>query len=185
MINSYRNDLRASCEEAVSHLVNKGINFLALDFDLTMIDIHTGGRFKGTIAQLSSHVRPMFIQLIHAANARGIKIAMVTFSPQTRQIANVLEYLFPEFAHEIVIRGRDGSFVYEGNGMKDGKQAYMASAVEELLTKFADMNITKRTTLLIDDDDNNIRLALKDGVRGILLDPNQSYLLIGDILEMP
>eukprot|EP00558_Chaetoceros_sp_UNC1202_P010071 CAMPEP_0197240970 /NCGR_PEP_ID=MMETSP1429-20130617/7134_1 /TAXON_ID=49237 /ORGANISM="Chaetoceros sp., Strain UNC1202" /LENGTH=184 /DNA_ID=CAMNT_0042700723 /DNA_START=21 /DNA_END=575 /DNA_ORIENTATION=- len=172
-------------EEAVAHLMNKGINFLALDFDQTVIDIHTGGRFKGTIPELSSHVRPMFSHLISSAHAAGIKIAIVTFSPQTQHIAQVLETLFPEFAHDIVIRGRDHSFLYEGNGMKKGKQPFMASAVEELLTKNTKMMITKNTTLLVDDDPRNIRLALKDGVRAILLNPDRSSLLIGDILDMP
>lgn len=29
------------------------INFLAIDFDQTMINIHTGGRWKGTTAELN------------------------------------------------------------------------------------------------------------------------------------
>lgn len=172
------------CHEAVNHLVNR-INFLALDFDRTIIDIHTGGRFKGTITELSTHVRPIFTNLISKAYESGIKIAVVTFSPQTQHIAHVLEIHFPEFAHEIVIRGRDNSFHYEGNGMKHGKQPFMASAVEELHTKDSDISITKRTTLLVDDDSNNIRLALKDGVRGIVFDPDRSHLLLEDILDLP
>lgn len=156
-----------------------------MDFDQTIISIHTGGRFKGSIAELSSYVRPLFIDLIRLAYANGIKIAVVTFSPQVDHIARVLENLFPEFAHEIVIRGRNGSFHYEGNGMKQGKQPFMASACEELLTKNREMNISKNTTLLVDDDSNNIRLALSDGVRAILFLPDQSHKLIQDILSMP
>jgi len=156
-----------------------------LDFDQTIIDIHTGGRFKGTITELASHMRPMFSHLIKSAHASGIKIAIVTFSPQTQQIAQVMELHFPEFAHEIIIRGRDHSFRYEGNGMQQGKQPFMASAVEELLTKYGDMTITKNTTLLVDDDPNNIKLALNDGCRAILLDPDRSHLLVNDILDMP
>lgn len=156
-----------------------------MDFDQTVISIHTGGRFKGTISELSSYVRPLFENLIISAHDNGIKIGIVTFSPQTENIAHVLEMVFPEFANEIVIRGRDHSFHYEGNGMKQGKQPFMASACEELLAKSPEMNITKNTTLLIDDDRNNIRLALHDGVRSILLDPDRSHLLIRDILDMP
>ncbi len=156
-----------------------------MDFDQTVINIHTGGRFKGTISELSSYVRPLFEHLITAAHGNGIKIGIVTFSPQTENIAQVLEMVFPDFASEIVIRGRDHSFHYEGNGMKQGKQPFMASACEELLAKNPEMTITKNTTLLVDDDSNNIRLALRDGVRAILLDPKRSHLLIQDILDMP
>lgn len=61
----------------------------------------------------------------------------------------------------------------------------MASAVEEIMTKNKSMVIARNTTLLIDDDPKNIKLALSDSVRGILLDPDKSELLIDDILDMP
>ena len=102
-----------------------GINFLALDFDKTVIDIHTGGRFSGPVSELSSHVRPIFSNLVNAAHEAGIKLAIVTFSPQVEQIQEVLEMHF-SFAHEIIIRGRDRSWQYEGSGMKDGKQPFLA-----------------------------------------------------------
>lgn len=161
------------------------INFLALDFDKTIIDIHTGGRFPGTVAELSLHLRPMFFHLISAAHAAGIKIAVVTFSPQVEQISHVLETHFEEFSHEILIRGRDRSWSYEGNGMEEGKQPFMASAVEELESKYSDLNINKDTTVLVDDDPDNIRCAISDGVRALLLNPDQSHGLLDDILRMP
>ena len=36
----------------------------------------------------------------------------------------------------------------------------------------------------VDDDPNNIHMALKDGVRAIFLNPRTSHLLLQDILEM-
>jgi hypothetical protein len=161
----------------------EGINFLALDFDHTVIDIHTGGRFSGTISELASHVRPIFFHLINEAHEAGLKIAIVTFSPQVAQIQNVLETHFA-FAHEIIIRGRDRSWQYEGSGMREGKQPFMASAVEEILN-YTDLTITRNTTLLVDDDPSNIKLALEDNVRGILFNPKKSNNLIHDILRMP
>ena len=136
------------------------------------------------MSELAEHVRPMFRHLIIAAHNAGIKIAVVTFSPQVRHISEVLEVHFPDFHHSILIRGRDGSWNYEGNGMKEGKQPFMASAVEEFETKY-DVDISRNTTLLVDDDPNNVRMALKDGVRGILLNPKRSHLLIRDVLRMP
>ena len=156
-----------------------------MDFDQTVIDIHTGGRFPGTSSELATHVRPLFSQLIKLAHGAGMRISIVTFSPQVDIIQEVLEIHFAAFAHEIIIRGRDRSWNYEGNGMKSGKQPFMASAVEEFLTKNPDVVITKRTTLLVDDDPSNIQKSLDDGVRGILFNPRRSNNLIGDILSMP
>ena len=59
--------------------------------------------------------------------------------------------------------------------MTAGKQPFMASAVEELLRKCSsDVEIQRCTRLLIDDDPDNIRIALNDGVRGILFNPKRS-----------
>jgi len=172
-----------SVVKAVEHLVELKINFLALDFDQTILDIHTGGIWKSGIHELSEHVRPMFHQLIVEAYKANIKIAVVTFSTQVRDISQVLYLHFPDFSQDIVIRGRDMTWFYEGNGRMEGKQPFMASAVEEFQTKY-DIDISKSTTLLVDDDPNNIKIALNDGVRGILLNPKRSELLVHDILRM-
>ena len=128
--------------------------------------------WKGRIDELCTHVRPLFRQLIVTAHSANMKIAIVTFSPQVNHIIEVLETHFPSFASEILIRGRDHSWAYEGNGMKAGKQPFMASAAEEFEEKYPNIEITRNTTLLVDDDANNIRLALKDGVRAIWFNPN-------------
>lgn len=47
------------------------VNFLALDFDLTILDIHTSGRWPGTPEQLAQRIRPFFQALIPAAVAAG------------------------------------------------------------------------------------------------------------------
>ena len=195
-----------NCEAAVAHLVSSkssthsqkhisfrmashflfkqvGINFLAVDFDQTMIDIHTGGRWKGTSSELATHVRPVFIELLKLANAQKMQIAIVTFSHQTQIISEVLQTHFP-FAQDIVIRARDNTWWYEGNGMTEGKQPYMASAVEELSNKNPEVKIEKITTLLIDDDFKNIELAGSDGVRGVHVIPEQTHLILQDILEL-
>lgn len=175
-------DLHTLCTEAVSRLNQLKINFLAIDFDLTMIDVHTGGTWKGTSMELASHVRPLFKQLVtEAAVNGGIKIAIVTFSPQVRNIGDVLKVTFPDFHDSIPIRGRDKSWTYEGGGSREGKQAYMASAAEELGSIFPGEDFTKNSTLLIDDDVNNIKIALKDGVRAIWLHPANPYDLLENI----
>ena len=47
------------------------VNFLALDFDLTILDIHTSGRWPGTPEQLAQRIRPFFQVLIPVAIAQG------------------------------------------------------------------------------------------------------------------
>eukprot|EP00566_Odontella_aurita_P028300 CAMPEP_0113556736 /NCGR_PEP_ID=MMETSP0015_2-20120614/17411_1 /TAXON_ID=2838 /ORGANISM="Odontella" /LENGTH=192 /DNA_ID=CAMNT_0000458103 /DNA_START=399 /DNA_END=977 /DNA_ORIENTATION=- /assembly_acc=CAM_ASM_000160 len=176
--------LEDRCKKAVARLVELKINFLAIDFDQTIIDIHTGGVWKGTLPELAERVRPMFKALIQEAHSNDIKLAVVTFSPQVGFIREFLHVHFPDFSDTIIIRGRDRSWSYEGAGCRQGKQSHMASAAEELLTRHPDAEITKATTLLIDDDANNIRVALGDGVRAIWLNPNKSNNLMRDVRNL-
>ena len=65
-----------------------------------------------------------------------------------------------------------------------GKQEHMASAAEELLAKPAlgVSDVSKSTTLLIDDDPKNIRMSLKDGTRAIWFNPREPNDLLDNIL---
>jgi hypothetical protein len=156
---------------------------LAIDFDQTMIDIHTGGRWTGTIEELATHVRPYFPDFLKAALRADIFVAIVTFSPQVDFIRGVLEQMLGRnLCHRIPIRA-GGQFSYHGMGMRQGKQAHMASAVEELEGHHG-VEITKQTTLLIDDDFKNVQTALRDGVRAVWLNPRQSNVVLHDIFEL-
>ena len=53
-----------STEKAIKRLLDVNINFLAVDFDQTFIDIHTGGVWPGTLNELVAHVRPEFRELL-------------------------------------------------------------------------------------------------------------------------
>ena len=68
-----------------------GINCLALDFDLTIVDIHTGGTWAGSSTELCAHVRPLFLSLISAALHHSLHLTIVTFSPQVSMIRTVLD----------------------------------------------------------------------------------------------
>ncbi|GMH46857.1 hypothetical protein TrLO_g5470 [Triparma laevis f. longispina] len=175
--------LQEQCEESISLLTSRQINFLALDFDLTVIDIHTGGAWQGTAEELATHVRPLFKHLIIAACEANMSVAIVTFSPQVPMIRAVLQLLVPTYSPQIPIRGADRTWVYEGSGSQEGKQAHMASAVEEILS-MRETTITRRSTLLIDDDANNIKVALSEGVRAIWLNPRDEGRLLGNIKEL-
>lgn len=74
--------------------------------------------------------------------------------------------------------------MYEGQGSTKGKQAHMASAVEELEERNKGLEVTKASTLLIDDDAKNIRYALQHGVRAIWLNPKKSSQLLNDMQNL-
>ena len=59
------------CVSIVSGMKTCQINFLAVDFDLTLVDMHTGGRFEGSPMELCRAVRPFFRSLIPMAISRG------------------------------------------------------------------------------------------------------------------
>ena len=60
-------DYAHKAELIVRSLKQRGVNFLAIDFDLTMVNCHTGGRWQGSTADLASKVRPIFRSLIPLA----------------------------------------------------------------------------------------------------------------------
>lgn len=183
MSTSTDKNIQNDCKEVVKKLQALNINFLALDFDLTIISFHTGGRpWGGTIEEMSSFVRPMFRNLIPLVHEAGIQIAVVTFSPQVKTISQVLEHLFPNFASSIPIRGHDRSWAVEG--CLHGKQPHMASAIEEIYSLAPDFEITRNSTLLVDDDDNNIEVALDEGVRAVWLDPNHPDDFFDDVKQL-
>ena len=181
--------------QAIARLKELGINFLALDFDRTILDIHTGGRWKGSPEELFPHVRPIFAHLIEAAMASSssdeegegqeLHVGVVTFSRQIQLVRGILDQIVgPEVSQRIPIRGGDRSWTYTGGGSTQGKQPHMASAVEELESHHAGLHITRNTTLLIDDDEQNIRVALTNGVRAIWLNPEKPHLLLQNIRKL-
>lgn len=172
-------------DAAIQRIQHVNVNFLAIDFDQTFIDIHTGGLWPGTPDELIPHVRPEFRDLVVAALQTGsIHVAIVTFSKQPALIKGVLDtVLGTELASKVAVRGGDRSWRYEGAGSKDGKQAHMASAVEEL-EQHDNVEITKSTTLLIDDDKRNIRIAMEDGVRAVWFCPSKPHHLLRDLAKL-
>lgn len=162
--------MEIDCEEIVSSLQKCGINFLAIDFDQTLISEHTYGNWQGTVSELASKVRPFFLKLIPVAAANGLQLAIVTFSPQSSIIYGVLQHHFPDIVCNIPIRGQDGSWEYHGVASRDGKQSHMASAAEELMQR-SGIQITRKTTLLLDDDFNNCKIARRDMVHAVHIDP--------------
>ena len=57
--------------------------------------------------------------------------------------------------------------------MRDGKQKFLASAAEQLERLHPGLVITRNSTLLIDDDQTNIQIALDRGVRALWFIPEE------------
>jgi hypothetical protein len=149
-----------------------------------MIDIHTGGHWKDSPSELAKQIRPMFIPLLEEAHAKSIRLAICTFSPQVKHIKEVLRILYPDFYQTFAIRGRDKSWSYEGNGMREGKEPYIASAATELQVRYPGEAFTKKTTLLIDDDGNNVGMALDDGTRAVWLNEDEPEDLLHNLQRL-
>ena len=174
-----------SLDQAMARLEALGINLLALDFDQTILSIHTGGRWQGSAEELVPFIRPIFADLLRAAVAHNLHVSIVTFTGQIHLVRAVLDTTVGHPAAErIPIRGNDRSWHYSGAGSMDGKQPHTASAVEELVAHNPGIHITKNTTVLIDDDRKNIRHALKDGTRAIWFNPEKPDRLYSDIVKL-
>jgi hypothetical protein len=123
----------AMIDSCIAKFQELGINLLAIDFDKTILDVHTGGQWTGSLPELTEHVRYEFRQLIQACCEHRIHVAIVTYSGQTKLVRGVLEAMVgPVYANQIPIRGKDRSWSYQGQGSREGKQPFIASAVEEL-----------------------------------------------------
>uniref|UniRef100_A0A7S1ZBU2 Uncharacterized protein n=1 Tax=Trieres chinensis TaxID=1514140 RepID=A0A7S1ZBU2_TRICV len=174
-------ELDEKCEAAIKRLEQLGINLIALDFDLTIIDDHTGGRWKEGARRLSTHVRPMFKRLLKAATMRdtkGLKTAVVTFSSQEALISNVMNQILP-IAHIPVYGGIDKP--------KKGKLTHLEQAIEDISkdpSRRKRVLVSKITTVLIDDDEKNIFLARKNGYNAIIFDPERPMLLLEELTSL-
>ena len=86
-------------QEVVTGLANKGVKVLALDFDKTIVDVHTAGVWKGGSAKLAEHVRPCFRALMEAAlsSKEEMFVSVVTYSMQPSLIKEVLKFALPKW----------------------------------------------------------------------------------------
>ncbi len=91
--------------EIITCLHSSGVRVLCVDFDFTMLRCHTGGNWLLGLAAISLELRDVFRDLVPLAIARGIYVAVVTFSGQTALIRAACESWFPGVADQIIIRG--------------------------------------------------------------------------------
>lgn len=95
----YVSQQRCKTRDIIHCFQKKGIKMIALDFDKTILSIHTYGRYQGTAETLVEHVRSTFHYLIEGIlNSPGfgknLFLCIVTFSPQESLIRKLLAVLF-------------------------------------------------------------------------------------------
>lgn len=72
----------------------KSIKMVALDFDMTLVCIHTNGKWSRSASELSQHIRPVFRSLVPALLSSDIVVSIVTFSPQVDLVERVINLAF-------------------------------------------------------------------------------------------
>jgi hypothetical protein len=171
------------------------IRLVAIDFDMTIVDVHTHGLWDRSPAELMSHVRPEFVCLIQSCILRGILVVVATFSNQNRLIRDVIGQALAihdgqkQSVEPIRSSGGFAIPVFGGDlvipGFEDGKQSQLHIALEYcaqlgnrgqtgLQITAAKEAIDASNTVLIDDDGNNIKIAQADGYHTIHYDYGNS-----------
>ena len=98
-IAKYIAEQRSKARDIVLCIQRKNIKLVAIDFDNTLLSIHTSGYYQGTVDNLIDYIRSTFyyfIQEILNSSAFGqtLHICIVTFSSQEQLIRQLLELAF-------------------------------------------------------------------------------------------
>ena len=86
-------DIQDSMDRSIDKfaLTCGGKGLITIDFDATIIQVHTYGRWSGGAGALAAHVRPVFTALLQkAVPMDNLSVAVVTFSGQIGLIREVL-----------------------------------------------------------------------------------------------
>jgi hypothetical protein len=154
------------------------IKLIALDFDLTIVDIHTRGNWNRNALELVSHVRPEMQCLIQHSLGKGVQAAVASFSAQEQLIRDVIRDAIPP-ARDIVVRGG------KNRSEPQGKRDQLTRVLDDIrYGASGDKSILPTTTLLIDDDKNNIQRAKEDGYNSLWFDPHNAQGFFDSIMAL-
>ncbi|CAB9526078.1 expressed unknown protein [Seminavis robusta] len=168
------------------------VELVAIDFDKTLLNIHTWGRWNQRSSDLVPHVRPAFLCFINSVLQARMPVAITTFSNQKELIQKVLARSLKAYDREHAQTEKEAAIyyipVFGGDdwvkGHSKGKQSQLKLAMQyynnqqQQKDKDKDNNkdpITPASTLLIDDDANNIKVARKDGYQAVLYMPTKVH----------
>mmetsp|Transcript_8419 Transcript_8419/g.10645 ORF Transcript_8419/g.10645 Transcript_8419/m.10645 type:complete len:206 (-) Transcript_8419:282-899(-) len=150
--------LRLSLRESCAKLKRKGIKLLAVDFDLTICAVHTGG--VGRIPKDS--LRPVMVALLEEAEAANLTTCVATFHSNADAVQHIISQ-YVKLHEPIVVRGAYTEQL-EGSPI-GGKSRQIYSAWKHL---FGHDDVVKwDRVLLIDDDEKNVKSIRNLGTLGI------------------
>lgn len=184
-------------ESFVVALKENGIKLLALSFDLTFINIHTGGSYHEGIDQLATHVRNCMRDLVETAVNYNMYVSIVTFNRQPTVIKNLLFKILPKkVASQVYIQANTPEFVMNQNILaahqgaaktKDiseirGKEDHIDAVVDEIYQRHRD-HIEPGQIILMDTYEDTIRIAKASGHYAFEILENIDYTSFFDFKE--
>jgi hypothetical protein len=160
-----------------------GIKMIAVDFDRTIVHVHTGGRWTESFIELSTKVRPFFKKFLVHAQALGLWVAIVTFSGQTQLVADTMSHALggEDNIKRCYLRGNDASWPLPsladlpplwksdylkhnfGNNFEKCKLPHIISVVQHI-QKLTNVSIAPNEVLYFDDDLHNIDVSRSAGI---------------------
>mmetsp|Transcript_14716 Transcript_14716/g.26344 ORF Transcript_14716/g.26344 Transcript_14716/m.26344 type:complete len:338 (+) Transcript_14716:249-1262(+) len=156
------------------------VKLVCVDFDRTLVKVHTSGKWHESAEKLAKLVRPFFLYLLPALLRKGVLVCIVTFSAQRHLIQHTLQAAFgPTIARQIFIRSMDGSWSptpiesaprswYRCS--RKGKLEHILSVVTKVYLN-SSVEIRPSEVVLIDDANLNIAHARMDGISAFDMDP--------------
>ena len=177
------NVVRKWTASKISSLHKAGVNCICIDFDLTLVSVHTRGYWQGNAQELVRFIRPFFKEFIFACIQAGIKVAVVTASPQQDLIAKVVGISFPNMKVGVIGANEAAAVLPAcvaefldvtkmGNSLNQstlsGKIKHCCAVVQLLnTTARSAAKISRESLLLIDDDHRNTNNAQRHGIRAL------------------
>ncbi|CDJ37514.1 p36 protein, putative [Eimeria tenella] len=165
------------CTALADAVKTGGIRVIAVDFDLTMITVHSGGSASNVPDNpIFTSLSPDFDAFASAVTSRGIPIAVVTFG-DPRAIASRPDRIAGEPLVQRVLEGSAASFKvdavfpfypplyqwpadYKVLGLKEPMPFSKSFHISKVLEHFG---VSKEQVLLIDDDPNNCSAFAAEG----------------------
>ncbi|XP_067669924.1 uncharacterized protein [Haliotis asinina] len=163
-------------EAFVKALTLKGIQVLAVDFDQTLLSIHSGGQWRDGVESLAQHVRPCMRDLLQHAIQRGLFVCIVTFFKQAWLIRELLQHVFPKrIASKILVQANTIDLLQrQGPDEFVGKEAHLINIFNELYQRHH-VVVSSKEVMLLDDDEENVRTAIQFGHYSFLIPTDLNY----------
>ena len=172
------------------NLKRLGIKVLAIDFDQTLINIHTEGMWWRDNESIVPYIRPQFRALIvevlknhnDSSDRSNLTIAIVSFSSQVNVIRAVLQDILDQAAKDLEDCG--GGLPTSADQIQ--VQAFMPRffMVKGKQEHLENLKCSLHEVLLIDDSQLNILIALHHGVRAIWFNPDHPNELWDDLATL-